>query len=316
MKALAASLLTVTTFSASAMAQRQAAGDNTANAKVALRVFVSLSDTMTRYYPVRSFQLNFYRTATDSVVAHTDSTGAANVLLAPGEYRLVSARSVVWHGSAYSWNVPLVVRRGMTTLDLRGSEAERSDATPAMTVPAPRSEARLIEPTLAGSPPAAQSGSARGQESGRHGVWFYMGLGAGSLGCLDCSDRVNGLSGGLGIGGTINSHLQLGAMTAGWVKSEGGETLNASLLVAAVRVYPSSTSGFFFLGGLGISEVDYSASGLGSANASGSGALLGVGWDLRLGGNVNLTPFWNGAGITFSGGDANFGQIGIGLTIH
>jgi hypothetical protein len=32
---------------------------------------------------------------------------------------------------------------------------------------------------------------------------------------------------------------------------------------------------------------------------------------------VSITPFWNGVGMTFSGGgDANFGQLGLGLTIH
>lgn len=318
MRVLAASFVAVAATSMSSYAQRPTSGENSPSPRVALRVFVSLSDSLTRYYPVRSAQLNFYRTAVDSIVVVTDSTGAANVSLMPGEYRLVSARSVTWHGYAYSWNVPLIVRRGMTTLDLRGSDAERSDATsPNVTATSQRTTPREVEPTLAGTPPPQPSSPAVRGDDGRHGVWFYIGMGAGSLGCQDCSARASGLSGGLGIGGTINSHVQLGAMTAGWIKSENGETLNASVLVAAVRIYPSSTSGFFLLGGLGVSAVDYSASGLGNANASGSGALLGLGWDMRLGGSVNLTPFWNGAGIAFSGGgDANFGQIGIGITIH
>jgi hypothetical protein len=32
--------------------------------------------------------------------------------------------------------------------------------------------------------------------------------------------------------------------------------------------------------------------------------------------NVSLKPFWNGVGIKVTDGDANFGQIGTGLTIH
>jgi hypothetical protein len=62
--------------------------------------------------------------------------------------------------------------------------------------------------------------------------------------------------------------------------------------------------------------VDLDVAGFGSVSESGSGALLGLGWDIRLGTSVSLTPFWNGAAIAFSGGDANFGQLGIGFTIH
>jgi hypothetical protein len=112
----------------------------------------------------------------------------------------------------------------------------------------------------------------------REGFWFNIGLGAGSLGCSDCDERTSGLSGGLALGGTINQNWLLGAFSNGWTKSEDGVTLTAD---------------------------------------NGSGTLLGVGWDLRVGKTVSLTPFWNGIGMSFSdGGDANFGQIGIGLTIH
>jgi len=150
----------------------------------------------------------------------------------------------------------------------------------------------------------------------REGFWFNIGFGSGSLGCSDCGTRVTGLSGGLGIGGTINPHVRLGAFTSGWVKSEDGTTLNASVVVAGVHYYPSETSGFFLLGGLGIASIDVIASGLGHANESGTGVLLGLGWDLRIAKSVSFTPFWNGVGISISDGDANYGQIGVGLTIH
>ena len=127
---------------------------------------------------------------------------------------------------------------------------------------------------------------------------------------------MTGLSGGLGIGGTINQHVSLGVFTNGWYKSEDGVTLNAGVLTAGLRLYPSEESGFFILGGLGIATVELSANGFGSASASGSGAVLGLGWDLRVSDGLSVTPFWNGIGIANSTGDANYGQIGIGLTIR
>jgi hypothetical protein len=44
--------------------------------------------------------------------------------------------------------------------------------------------------------------------------------------------------------------------------------------------------------------------------------MLGVGWDIRVGRNVSLTPFWNGFAMSNSNGDANVGQFGLGFTIH
>jgi hypothetical protein len=72
----------------------------------------------------------------------------------------------------------------------------------------------------------------------------------------------------------------------------------------------------FLLGGLGVGRLDIEIDGFGSAGETGSGAILGLGWDIRVAPNVSLTPFWNGIGIKVTDGDANFGQIGIGLTIH
>src|SRR2546430_8962422 len=30
----------------------------------------------------------------------------------------------------------------------------------------------------------------------------------------------------------------------------------------------------------------------------------------------SLTPYWNGFALSYSGGDANVGQIGLGITVH
>jgi hypothetical protein len=153
----------------------------------------------------------------------------------------------------------------------------------------------------------------------RQGFWFNIGLGYGSLGCQDCGDREGGASGGLALGGTVSQKVLLGVSSNVWTKSQDGVTLTAAAVTAAIRFYPSSTGRFFFLAGLGVGSVDLRfATGNVSVSASqtGGGALLGLGYDIRVGNNASLTPFWNGVGISYSDGDANFGQIGLGLTIH
>jgi hypothetical protein len=150
----------------------------------------------------------------------------------------------------------------------------------------------------------------------RQGFWFNVGLGAGSLGCEDCDTRTNGLSGQLSLGGTISPRFLLGVASNGWTKSEDGATLTMGSLTAAFRFYPSTTGGFYLTGGLGVATLDLGISGFGSASETGIGAMLGLGYDIRLGQNVSLTPFWNGIGGAFDGVNANFGQIGVGFTWH
>ena len=45
-------------------------------------------------------------------------------------------------------------------------------------------------------------------------------------------------------------------------------------------------------------------------------ALVGLGYDFRIGTNVSLTPFVNGYAMKNDNTDANVGQIGLGLTVH
>src|SRR6266513_2336352 len=122
----------------------------------------------------------------------------------------------------------------------------------------------------------------------RHGFWFSGGLGYGSLGCQNCSGRTGALSGNISLGGTLSQKLLLGVSTNGWTKSDSGATLTV---------------------GTGVS-------GFGSASQTGVAALLGLGYDIPVGRSVSLTPYWNGFALSYSGGDANVGQIGLGITVH
>jgi hypothetical protein len=80
---------------------------------------------------------------------------------------------------------------------------------------------------------------------------------------------------------------------------------------ARLRFYPVRTSGFFVTGGVG----------LGSAKALdetryGVSTVMGLGWDVPVGSNLSLTPFWNGIGVA-NWYDYTFaGQLGLGVTIR
>lgn len=150
----------------------------------------------------------------------------------------------------------------------------------------------------------------------RQGFWFSGGLGYGSLGCQNCSGRTGSVSGNISLGGTLSQKVLLGVSTNGWTKSESGSTLTVGTLTAAIRFYPSPVGGFFLTGGLGLGTVSAAISGFGGGSQTGVAALLGLGYDVPVGRSVSLTPYWNGFALSYSGGDANVGQIGLAITVH
>jgi hypothetical protein len=169
---------------------------------------------------------------------------------------------------------------------------------------APRETPQLMQPPV----PAAGSTF---RPHIREGFWFSAGLGFGSLGCQDCIGREDGLSGGLSLGTAVGDRMLVGVGTTGFAKTVEGLTFSVGTLDARVRFYPSRTSGFFLNGGLGLGSVSYAGD-----SEFGVGVMLGLGWDIRLGKNVSLTPFWNGFAMSNSNVDANVGQLGIAFTIH
>jgi hypothetical protein len=129
------------------------------NGRVAVRVYVTLSDAETPYAPITDLQLRFFRSATDSVIGRTDDAGALTVLLSPGDYRLVSGAPTTWKGASYTWSIPITVRAGMAALDLTANTAERvASATNVAVTP--------VAPTAPNSPPSPSAPSAP-----RDAVW-------------------------------------------------------------------------------------------------------------------------------------------------
>ena len=195
-----------------------------------------------------------------------------------------------------------IPRPETTPMDLSVAAADPVHATPA-------NPASVRTPEM----PAGRAHEAPGPRfpHAREGFWFNVGMGFGSLGCQDCSTREGGLSGGLSLGGAIGDRVLLGVGSAGWAKDVAGEQLSVGVLDARLRFYPVRTSGFFLTGGLGVGSISFAGE-----SEFGAGAIVGLGWDIRVSRNVSLTPFWNGFAMNSSDADANVGQVGLGVTIH
>jgi hypothetical protein len=148
------------------------------------------------------------------------------------------------------------------------------------------------------------------QAQTRQGFWIGGGLGYGSLGCNGC-DRLGGVSGYLKLGGTLRQNILVGIETNGWTKSEFGQTLTMGNMSGAAYFYPMPSNGLFIKGGLGYSILDD-----GFNNESGFGLLAGLGYDVRVGRNLSITPVANWFRGSFSGASANVLQIGLGVTSH
>ena len=144
----------------------------------------------------------------------------------------------------------------------------------------------------------------------REGFWIGFGVGAGSLE-VGSDPRQSAPVGYLKFGGTINQTFLLGVETNAWIK-EGSPngTLTHMNFSAVAYVYPSDTSGFFLKGGLGWARLADDQLSL-----NGSGAVLGLGFDARVGDNFSITPYGNftAGAFLFS---TNIFEVGVGVSWH
>jgi len=151
---------------------------------------------------------------------------------------------------------------------------------------------------LLGGAAAAQEpprGLVEVHESGRRGFWAALGVGAGGE-SFDLRDGA-GYSGDLykptlsvRLGGTAGEHLRLGGEILAWIDDRGGRTESLTSFLFVTQLYPSSSTGLYLKGGLGLgrNEVDFS-DGFGVGD-TGFAGLLGAGWEVRVGRRIYLTP--------------------------
>jgi len=133
----------------------------------------------------------------------------------------------------------------------------------------------------------------------RHGFWGAFGLGYGnnSLTCSDgCSFNSTAKGGGLTmalkLGGTPSARVRLGGEVNLWTKDQSGETESVGNISATVYFYPAARSGFFLKGGVGVASFQL-IRGNSTTIADGIGFLTGLGYDIRVGSKVSLSPIAN-----------------------
>ena len=165
---------------------------------------------------------------------------------------------------------------------------------------------------LAMSPSAsvAQDGGTRG------GLWANIGLGYGSLGQEEFNGRQGGEAVQLVVGGTVSERLLVGVSFNAWSRLENGFGVEAGFYGVVARYYLAESGGFYLSGGLGLGTIGEDINFSGPGTETGFGGLLGVGYDLRVGGNVSLTPFATGYLVGNSDSDVDVIQLGLGVTIH
>lgn len=191
-----------------------------------------------------------------------------------------------------------------------------------------RLTAGLLALALTAAAPATIAAQGQHPQT-RQGFGISFGVGTGSAGatCNDCSsERDNGLSGYLRLGGYLRPNLFLAGETHGWVYSEDGVDSQLGFYTATAQWYPNVATGLYLKGGLGLATYAVT-DGTDDLNASAGAVVVGAGYDFRLGPNFSLTPYLNylrsmegeikfndiSTGLNIS---ANVFQVGLGFTWH
>jgi hypothetical protein len=164
------------------------------------------------------------------------------------------------------------------------------------------------------------------QSRQRHeGFWIGFGIGGGVNASAN-NDRRGGGAVAVRLGGTLSQKFLLGGELSAWGRQEDTILGDNSLTVTRSNVtftamfFPSADGGFYIKGGLGGANVEAEASGV-KVTEQGVGTTLGLGYDVRLGRNLYLTPnidwliqtFENEVGETTSN---SLFLVTVGLTWH
>ena len=132
-------------------------------------------------------------------------------------------------------------------------------------------------------------------ESDRHGFWGALGVGAGgeSFDLLDgagYSGQLYKPTVSLRLGGTPTNYLRLGGEVLGWINDRGSATESLTSILFVAQLYPVSSTGLYFKGGLGLgrNEVDFDP-GL-DVGDTGFAGLVGAGWEIRIARRFYINP--------------------------
>jgi hypothetical protein len=147
----------------------------------------------------------------------------------------------------------------------------------------------FLAPTIA----KAQEGQ-EGQEGHPHrGFWIGFGIGGGSAKTDGAEESLAGGVVYLRLGGTVGQKWLLGGEAMGWGRNQDGVSYGRGNTTFTAMFYPSQRGGLYLKGGVGVAYVDVSTELFGagvSFSEAGFGSTFGLGWDIRLGNNIYLTP--------------------------
>jgi len=164
---------------------------------------------------------------------------------------------------------------------------------------------------------------AAAQRPTREGFWGAIAFGYGHADLTASPAFADSARGGsvavdMKLGGTLSPTVRLGGEVNVWVNDVGGLTESVGNFSAAAYFYPAPRSGFFVKGGVGLASFQLSQ-GNASSTTTGFGLLGGVGYDIRLGGKVSLTPvanfYWGHDGdmAPFTGIQHKIFDVGLGV---
>ena len=128
------------------------------------------------------------------------------------------------------------------------------------------------------------------------GLWLGGGLGGGSTdndeGSLTSGDD-SGPAGYFRLGGSVSQHFLLGGEVIGMTFDRDGTDVSFANATVTLIYDPALPGGFFAKGGIGFASVMTSldiGGGTFTTDDEGFGVTLGAGYDIRIGGNLYLTP--------------------------
>jgi hypothetical protein len=150
-----------------------------------------------------------------------------------------------------------------------------------------------------GAPPA----ETEAQAGARSGFWIEAGAGTGTVrsACSACPSvtvaygRANHLRLGVSLSPRVLLGLEFFALRSSELAlEEGGATVDAETgSIAPIAIWYVGRSGFFLKGGVGLAQGTYtveSLSGPVTTERIGSAITFSVGYDIRLGSRLALTP--------------------------
>ena len=163
------------------------------------------------------------------------------------------------------------------------------------------------------------SSIAAAQDTAAHsGFWLSGGLGAGTTD--SDTDEDTGPAGYLRMGGTTSERVLLGGEAVGMSRDVGGATISQGNATFSAFYYPSSPGGFFAKAGVGFASATVSEDigpGTFTTDESGFGLTFGAGYDVKIGGNLYLTPNLDVLVQSFDEfADSNLFLLTLGIGFH